>query len=56
MIRTAVGLESAVEVAFPRDFESWWTRRRRGTRYAEMVRDLPLVLGPRLGAVAIRAV
>jgi hypothetical protein len=40
MIRTAVGLESAEEVAFARDFENWWTGRQRGTRYAEVARDL----------------
>lgn len=40
MIRIAVGRESGVEVAFARDFESWWTGRQRGTRYAEMARDL----------------
>lgn len=40
MIRTALALESAAEVAFARDFETWWTGRQRGTRYAEMARDL----------------
>jgi hypothetical protein len=40
MIRTAVGLESADEVDLARDFETWWTGRQRGTRYAEVARDL----------------
>jgi type III restriction enzyme len=33
-------LESADEVGFARDFETWWTGRQRGTRYAEVARDL----------------
>lgn len=40
MIRTAVGLERAGEVGFAHDFETWWTGRQRGTRYAEVARDL----------------
>lgn len=40
MIRAAMDLESADELGFARDFETWWTGRQRGTRYAEVARDL----------------
>jgi hypothetical protein len=35
-----VSREHAEEQAFARMFETWWTGRQRGTRYAEVARDL----------------
>jgi hypothetical protein len=40
MIRAALARERAEEEAFAREFETWWTGRQRGTRYAEIARDL----------------
>lgn len=40
MIRPAMTRERTEEQAFAREFETWWTGRQRGTRYAEIARDL----------------
>lgn len=40
MILAARACESEPEQALARDFETWWTGRERGTRYAEVARDL----------------
>jgi len=41
MIRIGKGTELPVELSsFAREFEQWWTGRARGTRYAELARDL----------------
>lgn len=40
MIRAGLACEAEPEKALARDFESWWTGRERGTRYAEIARDL----------------
>jgi hypothetical protein len=40
MIRAGLNLDGDQQQAFARAFEGWWTGRRRGTRYAEVARDL----------------
>jgi hypothetical protein len=40
MIRAALACKSDEKRAFAREFEAWWTGRRRRTRFAEIARDL----------------
>lgn len=40
MIRAAMERDSVEEQTFARDFEKWWMGRNRGTRYAQVARDL----------------